>query len=88
MDYNIIKDIANRLKGLRDAMGLSLFQMSKYSGVSEKMYLAYESGDVDIPLAVLHQLCKKCGVDISDVLLGTSPHNALYAITHANMGML
>ncbi len=86
MDYNIIKDIANRLKGLREAMGISVYEMSKNSGVSEKIYLGYESGEVDIPLTVLHQVCKQCNVDISDVLLGETPHNALYAITCANEG--
>ncbi len=86
MNDNIINDIANRLKGLRDAMGLSVKEMSELAGVEESIYSTYESGTVDIPLSVMHQICQRCGVDISDVLTGESPHNALYAITHAEKG--
>lgn len=86
MEHNIVSNIAKRLKGLRDAIGLNTKEMSEYAGVEESVYITYETGSEDIPLSVMHQICQKCGVDISDVLTGESPHNALYALTHADKG--
>ncbi len=83
---NLFKDIAQRLKGLRDALDLSSEEMASYGGITEEQYNKYESGEIDIPVSVMHQICQKCGIDISEVLTGESPHNSLYSVTYANKG--
>lgn len=45
-----IAAIAERIRGLRDIVGISAAEMAKALDISEQEYLEYEKGQTDFPL--------------------------------------
>lgn len=54
MDF--IEQIAERIRGLRDALDLSQQQMANECGVTAELLTEYETGKIDIPVSFLHKL--------------------------------
>ena len=82
-----IKAVANRLKGLRDILDLSIEAAAATCGISAKEYMTYESGEVDIPLSVMFCMSKKYNVDLNSFLTGDEPHNVSYFVTPKDKGV-
>ena len=82
-----IKQIAIRLKGLRESLNLSVeamaAQCNKPSGVVE----LYESGDVDIPMSYLFDVSQHLGVDTSTLISGDEPRMKNYFLTRYGKGV-
>ena len=51
-----IKQIAERLAGLRDALEISPEEIAQVCHLTPEQYLELESGNVDISVSVLHQI--------------------------------
>ena len=50
---NAIEQVAHRLKGLRDALDLTPSDIAKACEINVETYMAYESGNSDIPVSFL-----------------------------------
>lgn len=81
-----IKQIAERLIGLRDALDLKVSDMARVCGMSENEYLALESGNTDIPVSALHQISQHYGVDLSALMFGDEPRMSAYFLTRKGKG--
>ena len=73
-----LKQIAERLKGLRDALDLSIEDIAKDCSVDADLYASYESGSSDIPVSILHNISQKYGVEMTSLLFGEDPHMCSY----------
>ena len=62
-----IKQIAERLAGLRDALGRTPEEMAKSCNLSTDEYLLLETGTVDISVSVLHQISQANGYSSSSI---------------------
>ena len=82
-----IKAVADRLKGLRDILDLSIEAAATTCGISAKEYMTYESGEVDIPLSVMFCMAKKYNVDLNSFLTGDEPHKVSYFVTPKDKGV-
>ena len=60
-----------RIRGLREEKGLTQVQIAKELGMSQTGYSKYETGENDIPTAVLIKLSKFYNTSI-DYILGLS----------------
>jgi transcriptional regulator with XRE-family HTH domain len=81
-----IKEIAQRLYGLRDALGLTTAQVANDCNLSETDYKAYESGQSDIPIGVLQAICKQYGVEMTALLFGEEPTMNSFFLTRSGLG--
>lgn len=81
-----IKEIAQRLYGLRDALGLTPIAIAEVCRIPEKEYLDYESGHSDIPIGVLQAISKEFGVEMTALLFGEEPTVNGYALTRSGLG--
>ncbi len=81
-----IKEIALRLRGLRDALDIELDEMATVCAVSPEKYERYESGEVDIPVGMLYNISKSYGVEMSTLLFGEEPHMGSYFLTRKGKG--
>ena len=70
---NQIKQIAARLRELRDISGISVEELAKEFNVSVEAYRDYESGNVDIPVGILYQAAGKFKVELTVLLTGDDP---------------
>jgi len=82
-----IKQIAERLKGLRDSLGFSLEEMAVKSNKSPDYIELYESGDVDIPMSYLFDISQTFGMEISTFISGEEPKMKAYFLTRKGKGV-
>lgn len=82
-----IKLVAARIRELRDLEGVSPARMAADLRLDEAGYLALESGEVDIPVGVLHQVATRLRVELTTLLTGSEPRMHTYAVTRAGQGI-
>lgn len=84
---NHIIDVSTRLRGLRDALDLSVEQIAQDCAVTPEEYTEYESGKKDIPVSFLHRISAKYGVELTALLFGEEPKMQAYYVTRAGKGV-
>lgn len=82
-----IKQIAERLAGLRDAMEISAEEMAKVCNLPTEGYLLLETGTVDISVSVLHQISQAYGVELTALMFGDEPKMSSYFVTRKGKGI-
>jgi quercetin dioxygenase-like cupin family protein/DNA-binding XRE family transcriptional regulator len=81
-----IKQIAERLRGLRDALDLSTEEAASKCGVSEADYIKYESGNSDIPMSFICEVAQTFDVETTALISGNDPHSLIYSVTRKGTG--
>lgn len=85
MDF--IQQIAERLRGLRDALDLELDEMARECEISSQLLSEYERGEKDIPVSFLHKISSAYGVEMAALMFGSEPRMHSYYVTRAGMGV-
>ena len=81
-----LSEVATRIRELREIMGFSVVEMTEKTNVTEKQYLAYESGKEDIPFSFIHKCALAFGVEMTDLLEGSSAKLTTYTVTRKGQG--
>lgn len=81
-----IEEVAARLKGLREALGLSVAEVCAACGIEEEKYTAYEHGTTGIPVSTAKRIAEAYGVEIMALLFGEEPKMNSYYITRKGSG--
>lgn len=81
------KDIAARLKELREIEGVAAEQMASALGVSPEEYAAYEAGQTDVPASALHDAAHVLKADLTELLTGEAPRMKVFAVTRRGGGV-
>ena len=79
-------EIAERVKDMREISGYTEEQMAALVKVSLDDYKKYESGMVDFPFSFLHSCAQAFGIEMNDLLEGTSPLLSSYTVTRRGQG--
>jgi transcriptional regulator with XRE-family HTH domain len=82
-----IKEVAARIKELRDILGIRPEDMSDYLKVSKEKYLRYENGEEDISASDLYEISRKLGVEMSILLTGEAPRMHYFTVTRKGKGV-
>ena len=82
-----IKQIAERLAGLRDALEITPEEMAGVCNLTPEQYMKLESGTVDISVSVLHQISQAYGVELTTLMFGDEPKMSSYFVTRAGKGI-
>ncbi len=82
-----IKEIAARVKELREISDVPAEKMAKDLNVAVDMYLKYESGEEDIPASILYEISHKLNVDMAVLLTGESPRMHIFSVTRKGQGV-
>ena len=53
-----IEEVASRLKGLREALGLTVKEFCDTCGIDEGKYMKYESAETGIPVSTVNRMQK------------------------------
>ena len=80
MDYSL-KEVAGRIKDLREAKGYTPEELAKLTGVSVEDYKVLEEGETDFSFTFIYKCAKACGVEVVDILEGTSSTLSSFTIT-------
>lgn len=82
-----IKQIAARLRGLRESLGLSVKEFASQCKLDETRYSLFEKGEDDIPISVLHNIAVHTNMELTTLLSGDDPHVSAYAVTRKGQGI-
>lgn len=82
-----IKQIAERLAGLRDALDITPDEIALVCKLTPAQYLELESGNVDISVSVLHQISQAYGVELTTLMFGDEPKMSSYFVTRKGKGI-
>lgn len=82
-----IKQIAARIRELREIAGVSVETLSKEFGIATEEYQNYETGDVDIPVSILYKVANRFGVELTEILTGESPRLHIYSLVRKGKGV-
>lgn len=82
-----IKEVAGRIRALREDMGLTMQEMADATGRTLAEYAAQESGEQDLSFTFLYKCAKHFGVDVIELLTGENPHLTGYSLTRAHEGL-
>ena len=80
------KDIAQRVRGLREDTGVSATEMARIVQATPEQYAAYESAAEDIPASALTEIAARLKVDLGLLLTGEPPKMSLFAVTRKGRG--
>lgn len=81
------KEVAARIRALREDMGLTMQEMAEATGRTLAEYDAQESGREDLSFTFLYKSAAKLGVDPIELLTGESPHLSGYTLTRSHEGL-
>lgn len=87
-DRENIQQVARRLRGLRDALDLSTAEVADACGIDEATYVTYEQGNTDIPISFVQTLADQFGVEVPEILFGSSPKMDSYYVTRRGTGSI
>ena len=81
-----IKEMAGRIKTLREIEDISIPEMAKKTDVSVEEYTACEEGKSDLSFAFIYRCAIAFNVDVTDIIEGTSPRLASFTVTRKGKG--
>ncbi|MBE7016220.1 MAG: cupin domain-containing protein [Ruminococcaceae bacterium] len=81
-----IKEMATRIKELREIEGISESTMSRLTDVSVEEYIACENGQHDLSFAFIYRCALAFNVDVTDIIEGVSPTLKSYTVTRSGKG--
>lgn len=82
-----IMQIAERLRGLREALELTPEEVASCCQLSVDNYLELESGNTDISVSVLQQIARKYEVSLDVLMFGEEPKMKSYFLTRHGKGV-
>ncbi|MBO4505587.1 MAG: helix-turn-helix transcriptional regulator, partial [Lachnospiraceae bacterium] len=87
METNVLSDVALRVKEMRELSGISVHEMSVATGMNVDDYIALENGKTDFTFSFIYKCAEKFGVDIADILQGSSPKLVSYSLVRKGKGV-
>ncbi|WP_300703564.1 cupin domain-containing protein [Bacteroides sp.] len=82
-----IKQIAERLRGLRDVLELTSEDIARDCDISAEEYRLAETGDFDISVSMLQKIARHYGVALDALMFGEEPKMSSYFLTRAGKGV-
>lgn len=82
-----IKQIAERLQGLRDVLELTPEEVAESCQLTVEDYLGMESGEKDISVSALQQIARKYGIALDVLMFGEEPKMSSYFLTRKGTGV-
>lgn len=82
-----IKQIGQRLRGLREVLGIPADEVAELCEVSLPQYLKMEDGEVDPSVYRLSKISKRYGIALDVLLFGEEPRMSRYFLTRRGQGL-
>ena len=82
-----MKQIGERLRGLRDVLDIEVGEIARLCGISEEQYLEMENGTGGLSVANLQKIAREYGVSLDVLMFGEEPHMRNYFLTRKGQGL-
>ena len=84
---NQVMQIAERIRGMRLILELSVEEMAKITDVTPEEYAAAEKGERDFSFTFLYKCAQAFHLDLAELLTGETPHLSHYSIVRKGHGL-
>ncbi|QTE72792.1 AMP-binding protein [Clostridiales bacterium FE2011] len=81
-----IQEMAHRIRELREIENFTIAEMAMKTGVTEQEYIDCELGRSDLNFAFLYRCALAFGVDVGDIIEGSSPNLNSFTVTRRGEG--
>ncbi|MBQ2196480.1 MAG: cupin domain-containing protein [Prevotella sp.] len=81
-----IKQIGERLRGLRDVLDISVEEIAALCGITVDRYEKMENGETELSVANLQKIAKKYGISLDVLMFGEEPKMSSYFLTRKGQG--
>ncbi|MBQ6586373.1 MAG: helix-turn-helix transcriptional regulator, partial [Coriobacteriales bacterium] len=81
------KEVAHRIRMLREDMDFTMQEMAQATGRTVAEYAAQEAGEKDFSFTFLYKVADKLGVDVIEILTGETPHLTGYSLVRKGEGL-
>lgn len=82
-----IKQIAERLRGLREVLELSVEELAQQAGIDAEEYRKAETGTYDISVSMLQQIARQYNIALDALMFGEEPKMNSYFVTRSGKGV-
>jgi acetyl-CoA synthetase len=83
---NKLSEVAGRIREMREISDFTVEEMAAQTDTTPEEYIAYENGDVDLPFTFIHKCALAFGLELTNLLEGSSPKLKTYAVTRNGQG--
>ena len=81
-----IRQIAERLRGLRDVLELNAEDIARDCDIPAEEYRLAETGEFDISVSMLQKIARRYGIALDALMFGEEPKMSSYFLTRAGKG--
>ena len=81
-----IQEMAHRIRELREIEGYTIAEMAAKTDVTPQEYLDCEAGRSDLAFAFIYRCALAFGVDVTDIIQGSSPKLQSFTVTRKGEG--
>jgi mannose-6-phosphate isomerase-like protein (cupin superfamily) len=82
-----IKQIASRIRELREISDLSPEQLASALDIDINVYKDYETGQIDIPVSFLYTVAQHFNIELAALLTGENPRLKVYSVVRKGKGL-
>ncbi len=82
-----IAEIAERIREMREILGISREEMADGTGLSLEDYIEYESGRRDFSFSLLFSIANRFGIDITELITGDVPKLSRFCLVRREGGL-
>lgn len=83
-----IREIAERISGLRDACGYTQDEFADELGIDRATYRDYEESGKNIPISVIYRISRLCNVDFAEIITGEAAKLDTYHVVRQGQGQV
>ena len=85
-EKNEMREIGQRIQGLREACDVSREDMAAELQVSLETYTAWEETGADVPISAIYHIAEELGGEFTEILTGTSAKLNTYQVVRSGEG--
>lgn len=82
-----IKQIGERIKGMREILDISLKEMAELNNMTPEEYLSHENGEKDFTFTFLNKCAARFKLDLAELITGENAHLKAYSIVRKGGGL-
>ena len=81
-----MREIGERMRGLREACDVTVEEMAADLDVSPETYEQWEATGEDVPISAVYHMARKFGVELAEILTGTDAKLTTYQVVRRGGG--
>ena len=82
-----LAEVAERIRTMREIMGLSEEEMAARTDVTLEDYRLHERGEKDFSFTFIYKCAQRFGIDPTDLIKGVSPTLSTYTVSRKGEGL-